>query len=44
MFSAKDQMLRELGHSNDELASEVFDKMIHLQAENMLAKKSKYHV
>ena len=44
MFSAKDQMLRELGHSNDELASEVFDKMIHLQAENMLANKSKYHV
>ena len=44
MFSAKDQMLRELGHSGDELASEVFDKMIHLQAENMLAKKSKYHV
>ena len=44
MFSAKDQMLRELGHSGDELASEVFDKMIHLQAENMLANKSKYHV
>ena len=44
MFSAKDQMLRELGHSGDELASEVFDKMIHLQAENMLNNKSKYHV
>lgn len=44
MFSAKDQILRELGHSGDELASEVFDKMVHLQAENMLAKKSKYHV
>ena len=44
MFSAKEQMLRELGHTNDELASEVFDKMIHLQAENMLYSKSKYYV
>ena len=44
MFAMKEQILRELGHTDDELASELFDKIVHNQAENMLDNKSKYYV
>lgn len=44
MFAMKEQILRELGHTGDELASELFDKIVHNQAENMLDNKSKYYV
>ena len=44
MFSYKDQILLELGLKGDNVASEVYDKIVHGQAENMLDSTSKYFV
>lgn len=44
MFSMKDQILLELGLKGDNVASEVYDKIVHGQAENMLDSTSKYFV
>lgn len=44
MFSMKDQILLELGLKGDNVASEVYDKIVHGQAENMIDKGSKYFV